>query len=70
MVSVVGGFRSPGPVLLVLGPSNANNARGKPENCRNKGKCKDSLELAALVAMHRVDVAPFKDASAASTAVL
>jgi hypothetical protein len=70
MVSVMGGFCSPGTVFLVLGPNNTNDSRGKPENCRNKGKCKDSFELAALVAMHRVDIAPFKDASAASTTVL
>lgn len=61
---VVGGIGAGDGALTAANPEEADEGRDEPEKCREEAEGDGGLELAALISMDRVDVAPVEHATA------
>lgn len=63
--AVVDGLGAAGGALPLSGPEETDEGRGEEENGAEESKSNGGLELATLVAVDRVDVAPVEDVATA-----
>lgn len=61
---VVGGIGAGDGALTAANPEEANEGRDEPEKCREEAEGDGGLELAALIAVNRMNVAPVEHATA------
>lgn len=60
---VVGGISTGDGALTAANPEEADQGRDEPEKCREEAEGDGCLELAALISMNRMDVAPVEHAT-------